>query len=1174
MCRQCKTTLLATSNASCPHCQKNIKEVIEDQHHKRKIMSLQVYCHYRDEGCKWEGELRDLERHMAFSNPPFTNCACGCGENVRTRGSCMFKERPSSAYCKKRPVTCMYCRLKATYDDITSSHRFTCADFPVNCPNNCKLDQPFSAMNTFKQKHLQKHLEQQCSRRVVAFSSRSESHFADMQTSTFPVSVTLTKFSQCKAENTVWFSPPFFTHKDGYKLKLRVYPNGFGSTVGNHVSVFLSVVHGEHDRTLQWPLRAEITVDLLNWREDKDHHSKKVYFLGDGLCNEAKSSDLITLGKGHAEFISHAALALNTYSKCMNFHDSLRFCVREMVPFPDSHTPIPLWDAGLPSRSIFEFKVPDLSMYCDTGTPYFSTPCYTSLLGYRVCYCVKTQVVNSKKYISVGVQLLKGKHDGKLQWPLRADFTIQALNWNADSKHLMETIRFTDLTPDAACCQVVADDMASESWDIQQFLSWPRLFLTDPQYLKEDCLYFQVKKVVTYAVPGFNNLPRWQDPSRFSYSLCEFALTDFIKRKENENVHYTTPFKTNPQGQMMLEVYSNGYGAGRGSHISIFAHVKKGQGCASFIKPAKGYLAIDVLNWREDSDHYRRVIDFSGIQNSAIPSTDFTSGNLGTPLWGAECFIAHSDLKHHPVKNTEYLHHDCVLLRVQEVSTYSDPLASKIPAWKRVHPPKITKGWEFTLTKFSRYVEQDKEFISHTFYTHTKGYKLCLHIYPNGTETSKGMHVSLYVQLVKGEYDHVLQWPFQADLTIQFLNWTSSAGAHSHTISYTGTTPEVYSTIGQGFLFAEEWGRSSFIEHGMLAYNYETNTQYLLDDCLYVEIKDIAVYSDHLAHKSPSWQPLTNYPEYTLNHFFERAHCESTYYSPPFYAFEGGYKMRLEVYPSRDTTPKQTHLSLYCRLLRGENDDALEWPIELDVVTELLNWQADRDHFQRVITFGNQTSQEARNRVVNGEQANSAWGFGTYIALERLFSQELHKPHYVEDNCVRIRVRDVVVHTPLSKKTPQYLWSFLKFPSRKLFEFTLANFSRRRTYNSIYYSEAFYINKEGYKFRMEVYANGTCEGKGSHVSVFFVNLKGEYDDQLRWPVKVKFHFQLVNWKSSNAETHLSKQVDFDSNRPQEEEGHSWGFREFISHHSLYNPSRANVIYLEQDCLRFRVTGIS
>ncbi|XP_066568851.1 TNF receptor-associated factor 1 [Amia ocellicauda] len=60
------------------------------------------------------------------------------------------------------------------------------------------------------------------------------------------------------------------------------------------------------------------------------------------------------------------------------------------------------------------------------------------------------------------------------------------------------------------------------------------------------------------------------------------------------------------------------------------------------------------------------------------------------------------------------------------------------------------------------------------------------------------------------------------------------------------------------------------------------------------------------------------------------------------------------------------------------------------------------------------------------------------------------------------------------------------------------------------YSSAFYTGKYGYKVCMRLYLNGDGAGKGSHISLFFVVMKGEYDALLSWPFKHKVTFFLLD----------------------------------------------------------------
>ena len=87
---------------------------------------------------------------------------------------------------------------------------------------------------------------------------------------------TLAEFSKCKQLYNLYHSPPFCTHPQGYKLCLSVHANVDGRGLSTHVSVCATLMRREHDQHLQWPLTVEFVIELLNWREDKEHHNKTV----------------------------------------------------------------------------------------------------------------------------------------------------------------------------------------------------------------------------------------------------------------------------------------------------------------------------------------------------------------------------------------------------------------------------------------------------------------------------------------------------------------------------------------------------------------------------------------------------------------------------------------------------------------------------------------------------------------------------------------------------------------------------------------------------------------------------------------------------------------------------------------------------------------------------------
>ena len=52
------------------------------------------------------------------------------------------------------------------------------------------------------------------------------------------------------------------------------------------------------------------------------------------------------------------------------------------------------------------------------------------------------------------------------------------------------------------------------------------------------------------------------------------------------------------------------------------------------------------------------------------------------------------------------------------------------------------------------------------FYTGRNGYKMCIAAYLNGDGSGKGTHLSIFVVLMKGEYDPLLQWPFESKVSL------------------------------------------------------------------------------------------------------------------------------------------------------------------------------------------------------------------------------------------------------------------------------------------------------------------------------------------------------------------------------------------------------------------------
>ena len=60
------------------------------------------------------------------------------------------------------------------------------------------------------------------------------------------------------------------------------------------------------------------------------------------------------------------------------------------------------------------------------------------------------------------------------------------------------------------------------------------------------------------------------------------------------------------------------------------------------------------------------------------------------------------------------------------------------------------------------------------------------------------------------------------------------------------------------------------------------------------------------------------------------------------------------------------------------------------------------------------------------------------------------------------------------------------------------------------FSQPFYSGRYGYKMCLCLYIMGYGIGKGTHLSLFFVLMDGEFDNILQWPFTHKVTFKLIN----------------------------------------------------------------
>ncbi|XP_065679151.1 TNF receptor-associated factor 5 isoform X1 [Hydra vulgaris] len=112
-----------------------------------------------------------------------------------------------------------------------------------------------------------------------------------------------------------------------------------------------------------------------------------------------------------------------------------------------------------------------------------------------------------------------------------------------------------------------------------------------------------------------------------------------------------------------------------------------------------------------------------------------------------------------------------------------------------------------------------------------------------------------------------------------------------------------------------------------------------------------------------------------------------------------------------------------------------------------------------------------------------------------------------------------------------------------------------------------FTSRGGYKFCSRLYLNGDGSGSKTHLSLYFVIMKSEYDQLLEWPFKKRVTFRLIN-VLDQAKSHVESFIpDINSSsfqRPVRDMNIAAGCPQFFPKESLFSPNYLvdDTIFLE------------
>ena len=138
----------------------------------------------------------------------------------------------------------------------------------------------------------------------------------------------------------------------------------------------------------------------------------------------------------------------------------------------------------------------------------------------------------------------------------------------------------------------------------------------------------------------------------------------------------------------------------------------------------------------------------------------------------------------------------------------------------------------FDIPNFKQKKSSNSVWYGPSFYTHPRGYKMCLRVDANGNGDGKNSHVSVFLYMMQGEYDECLKWPFRGNIVVQLLDQVGNDDHHVSINVPDNADNGFCQRVVSGNRSLQGWGQHQFICHSKLL-----PIKYLRDDCLKLCIK-------------------------------------------------------------------------------------------------------------------------------------------------------------------------------------------------------------------------------------------------------------------------------------------------------------------------------------------------
>ena len=331
----------------------------QDEEKAQIVAALKCYCWYRANGCGWLGQKVEWEYHLGNCQYYPINCLFCQDTYIK------IEESAHRAKCPYEICECgeTFHKLELETHEHVCSHYLPCANCTMSVRHsefekhikNCDYTFCRVCNEGFNREQMLRHV----STKIIDDKHSGKAHIKALieDTRIAQNTINLNKIStlalkkeveelktemadlcatrkdgsllwmienvaekhrQAKLDNLPLYSPPFYSHENGYKMGAKLYLNGDGEAMDDHISLYFFLYKGRYDDILKWPFAHKIALHIITFGTERP--KIEIFTPEKTSMSFERPKNERNIPSGYKKFVPQEILNQETYVKNGNLY--------------------------------------------------------------------------------------------------------------------------------------------------------------------------------------------------------------------------------------------------------------------------------------------------------------------------------------------------------------------------------------------------------------------------------------------------------------------------------------------------------------------------------------------------------------------------------------------------------------------------------------------------------------------------------------------------------------------------------------------------------------------------------------------------------------------------------------------------------------------------------------